>query len=215
MASKRKIASIAFTGAAATIAVGTGAIPAHAATTWTVKNSGTKYTAGTVKGHNSTVAKLASAGGTSLKCAKSHAVASGTIKSTATGDPAALATLKKTVTKFTSCSIPGDGGLLFNAVLSKSATFDVSTYDDGVTKGKLIDIVAKISGISNSCKAKISGSLPGSYTNTTHKLVVDAAGTEDLTVGSAAHCGNLTAAKKAYFEATYLITTPADLTISS
>jgi hypothetical protein len=216
MTTRKKIASVAFTGAAATMAVGLGTLPAMAATTWHVKNGGTTYTGKTVKGKNTTgVTSLKSSyDGTVLTCPKSDATISGSIKSTASGTGVKLGTLSKAT--FKSCTAPG--GIKFTAALSTGDTpsLKVSTYAAGVTKGTLAGVKAKITGSSlNSCTGKVSGNLPGSFINSKHELVADTAGAYDLTIKSAADCGGLTANKKAYFKATYTITTPTELTISS
>jgi hypothetical protein len=211
---KKKVASIAFTGAAATMAVGLAAGPALAATTWHVKNGTAGFT-GTVKGKNTTgTTTLKSSGGTVLTCAKSKAVASGNVaKSTVSGSPAAVATLK-TGTKFTSCTAPG--GVVFSAKLSKSATLEAKSYKSGVTTGTLTGVHAVIKGSSlNSCAATVSGSLSGTYTNATHQLTADPKSKDTLKVLTAKGCGGLAAGKKAYFKGTYVISTPTALTISN
>jgi hypothetical protein len=219
MASRKKIASIAFTGAAATIAVGAGALPAHAAPVWTIKNAAAKYK-GVVKGKNTTgITSLKSSGKTALTCPRSDAKVSGSVpNSSVAGKPAVVARVKKTGTAFKSCTAPGN--IAFTAVLSASASLQASSYvgpaATGVTTGKLLNIHAKITGSSlNSCAAKVSGKLPVSFLNSKHEIVVDKAASSGLKVVSAKGCGGLTTGKKAYFKAIYVVSAPAALTISS
>lgn len=210
MSNRKKVASVAFTGAAATLAVGFGTLPAHAASSWHIKNGGTGYT-GHVEGKTTTSGVLTSSHGTSLVCLPGKAAASASVsKSNVPGKPATIAKIKNAA--FTSCST---GGIRFNATATASLVASNYNAGTGVTTGKLTNIHATLTGIGNNCKATITGtSLPGSYSNTNHNLTADPTGAMTLTVQSATGCGGLLAGAKANFEATYHISTPGALTIS-
>jgi len=207
----KKVASIAFTGAAAVVAAGVAAGPAHAATTYHIKNNGAGYH-GKIKGKNTTAGKLVSKSGATLNCAAGKLTASGSApKSTVSGTGlVTVGTLTKITTK--SCSI---GGIPFTATLNKAATVGISTANATSAKGKITGVSAKlVCGSASSGHAKITGSLPGSYINASHKLVADKAKAYDLTVASATGCGTLKAGKTAYLSGTATISSPTKLTIS-
>jgi hypothetical protein len=213
-----KVASVAFTGAAAAMTVGMVAANAQAASSWHIKNNGNAYT-GPVKGANNgpTVLKDKKTGAT-LTCKHAHVTGSVPAANVAGTSPT-VAKIKTTT--FSSCTA---GGLFaFKAHLNHSTNLHAGTYAaSGTTKGFLGTpgttnaISATISGIGNNCHAVITGSkLPGSYKNGTHSLIADPALTATLKVKSAKSClGQLNKSDSAYFTGKFHISSPTALTIS-
>jgi hypothetical protein len=213
--SRKKLTSIAFTGAAATLAVGMTATHALATGgTWSVKNGSTLYK-GAVKGANKTgtVTKLVDTTpghAVTLTCKK--ATASGNVsKSEYTSASPTIAKITKVT--FTSCSF---GGNDFHATAATNVV--AKSYASGVTKGRLAGTTATISGSkNNSCHATVSqaSSLPGSYHNASNLLAVDTtAHKAGLRIKSASSCGNLAAGNTAYFSGQFTITTPSNMIIT-
>jgi hypothetical protein len=207
VASRKKLASIAFTGAAATLAVGMTATQALAAGTWSIKNGTTLYK-GAVKAANSGNTKLVdTTHATSLTCKK--AAASGTIsKSKFTSTSPKI--LKTTVT-FSNCSF---GGLDFHA--KATTTLKAKSYTGGVTTGQIVSTTATITGSkNNSCVASVSqaSALTATYTNTGHLLKITGT-TAGLKIKKATSCGTLQTGDKAYFNGTFKVSTPASLNIT-
>ncbi len=218
MSNGKKIASIAFTGAAAATTL-MAAGPAFAAASWHVKNAGTGYT-GTVKAalKTGTSASLKDqTTGAVLKCKK--AFASGTVSKSKSGATSAtLGKLKKSTTKWSSCT--ASTFFHFKAELTTSVNVVAKSYASGVTTGKISGnkITGVISGTNgNTCKATISGtSVPMKYLNTGHSFSIDPAKTATLTVKSATTgcLGRIAAGNSTYFHGVYHVSTPASLTIS-
>jgi hypothetical protein len=209
----KKITSIAFTGAAATLAIGLGVPHAWAATTWHIKNGGTAYT-GKVKGKNNGTTILHLNTGASLKC--TTASASGSVaKASPTGTSPTVATITKAT--FKTCTLLGAD---FKASLTGTTDVVAKTFKSAITKGTLTDVKATITGASSgdsTCKATVTGSVSGSFHNTGHSLKTAAASkpASKLTITSAKSCANIKTNDTAYFKATYDISTPTALTISS
>lgn len=137
--------------------------------------------------------------------------ASGSIPSASvSGNPAGVAHLRHV--SFKNCSI---GGVTIDATVASSAEFSARGYSSasgGTTTGNLVGIHATVTGVGNSCKASISGSLPVSYHNATGTLVVDPTSSRTLHVVSAnAACGGLTASHLGAFEATFTVTPPVHI----
>jgi hypothetical protein len=217
MSKRKKIASVAFTGAAAATAVGMGVTPALAAGgTWNIDNGGTGYT-GPVAGSNSTNATL-NANGTQLTCKPGTASATGSVgKSTVSSTPAHLGDIPSANFGVgTACSYAGL--FHFTAALTKTAGLYGSSYNaaTGVTTGQIRDISAKLTGVSGTtCSATVTGAaLQAQYNNTTHGLTIDPAGSSPLTVtlGAAGCPGLLTNGEKAGFNATYIFSPPITVT---
>lgn len=206
--SNRKVTSIAFTGAAAVLAASIGALPAHAASSWHIKNGGTGYT-GLVRGKNTTSVVLTSSHGTSLICLPGHVTVSGSMpESNVAGKPATLTDLSRIT--FTSCSI---GGIRING--TGTASLIVSNYNAGTsgTTGKLGNFHLTLAGSGNNCKVTVTGQfLPASYVNAA--LTFDPTGAETLNIESVTGCGGLTAGAKAALTGTIRFSTPAALAIS-
>jgi hypothetical protein len=212
VSNSRKIASIAFTGAAAATMAGLNVAPAFATGgTWTVTPHG-KFTSAS----NSKTKATLHAGTATLTCNSKTAFASGSLKSKSTVTPAHLGTISKATfgsTPATRCTLAGT--LKFNASLNHPAQLYGSTYAAGVTKGQLRSISATIHGDSGfACTATIKGKLPGSFNNTTHLLTIDASKKSSLSITAVTGCaGQLKVGQKAYFNATYNTGTLKNVTI--
>jgi hypothetical protein len=212
MSKRKKIASVAFTGAAAVTAIGMGVPRAMAASgTWKITNGGNPY-AGHVSGVNTTSATL-DANGTVLTCHPGTAQASGSVPAASPAGPA-LGTISKAT--FASCS--ASGIFDFTAAINKPVTLSGSTYSAGVTKGKIAGgISATLNGVNGTtCHATIKGtSLSASYNNATHALTVNPGAHSALSIASvsAGHCsGLLTTGEPAAFTATYQFNPPLSVT---
>jgi hypothetical protein len=208
---KRRVASIAFTGAAV---VATGAmmnVPgAHAAADLKVTPGGKiTGTAGATSLKDVTKA-------VTLKC-KSATAAGSISKKTGIAPPAKFGTLSKGTFGKSTNACSGPLGLAFSAKLS-AATMNVTAFNatTGVTTGTLTGIKATLHGVSISCTAPITGSQPFSYVNGTHALHVLGSATKDsLTTGKVTGCLGVIASKdKNYFNGTYTVT-PAQTVASS
>lgn len=208
----RKVASIAFTGAAAAATVGYGLTPALAATPhWVVKNGTAKYH-GAVKGNNKGNTKLVdTTHAVTLTCKKASVSGSVPKSSVVATTSTKLGPLKKA--NFTSCSFLG---VTFKAKLNKAAGIFAHSYAGGVTHGHIKSISAEISGVNiTGCKAKVTGTLPAVFKNASHTFVVDSKAAASLTIKSATTaCPVIKAGDKAYFQGTFPVTTPKALTVS-
>lgn len=217
MSKRKKVASVAFTGTAAAAAIGMGVPSAMAASgTWTIANGGAGY-AGPVSGVNSTPATL-NAHGTAITCAKSTAVAAGSVpSSTVTGTPAKLGTISSAGFGIgPACSF--EGLFHFTAALNKPVSLIASTSAGGVVQGKIAGgISATLTGVSGTvCSATVTGpSLSASYDNATHALTINKSHTSGLkitNIGPQGCEGLLTTGESAAFTATYAFSPPLTVT---
>jgi hypothetical protein len=225
MSSTKKIASVAFTGAAATAVTLMAGGPAFAAPLkWHVRNGNSLYpVSNVVKGNlkAGTVASLVDVTtNKTLKCTK--AVFSGHVSANSTSaNPAVLGKLKKSTTKWSSCKVSGQP---FKAHLTTSPNVVASGYNaanNSVSLGKLSgNISGKISGTGFfRCTATITKKAAGStvpikYKNATHSFIVNSGHAQTLKVKSANNClGFINANDTAYFTGTYVVSTPANLNI--
>lgn len=212
MSNSRKIASIAFTGAAAATMVGLNVAPAFATGgTWTITPHGTFKSAS-----NSKTKATLHAGAATLTCNSKTVFASGSLRSKSTTTPAHLGTITKAAfgsTASTRCTLAGT--LKFNASLNRAAQLYGSTYAAGVTKGQLRSISATIHGDSGfACTATIKGKLPASFSNGTHLLTFDKIKASSLSITKVTGCaGQLKVGQKAYFTATFNTGTLKNVTI--
>jgi hypothetical protein len=215
--SRRKVASIAFTGAAAAGAVMMVGPGAHATSgKWIITGSKGKIANSThYSASNSTKATL-SAGTVTLSCPKSTASTSGKLFQSKTGTPPVqIGTIAKANfgTGSTRCNL---GGFHFSAKLNKTPLkLNAKTYAAPVTTGSVTgSISATIHGVGGfACTAVVTGtSIPASFNNTTHHLTVNP-GTHHKTlhVKTATGCPGVTASQSAGFAATYHITAPTSL----
>ena len=218
MSNTKKIASVAFTGAAATAATLMGGGPAFAAVSWHVRTGNNLY-------HSSQLIKAKLRTGTTasfkdvtankaLKCTKGVL----TIHVSKSHSPAVspvIGKVLKSKTTWSSCAVSGQG---FAAHLTTSPKVIATRYNasNSSVSGKLSGIGATISGTGFfRCKATISGrSIPFKYKNTGHSFVVNSGHKLTLKVKSANNClGLINAGNSFYFTAVYKVSTPADLTI--
>jgi hypothetical protein len=218
---RRKVASIAFTGAAATLTAGMVTAHADAATvSWHIKNDGKPYH-GPVKGHNKPGTKAEmkdTTTGVVLTC--STVTAAGSVPKSnvpATTASPAVAVIK--TASFTHCLLGGT--IAFTAKIAKLGDLRAQTYDatTGVTKGYLgtkgTIISGVLTGVGNNCHATLTGStLPGSAHNTTHSIVVNPLHAVTLHVKSARSCGLLHTGDKAWASGKAVASVPTALTIS-
>jgi hypothetical protein len=213
MSTGRKVASIAFTGAAAAATVGYGLTPALAATTWHIKNGTVGYH-GKVEGANKGTTKLVDKTHAVTLTCKKASVSGSVPKSSvaATGSSTQLGTLK--VANFASCSFLG---VTFTAKLNKAGKIFAHSYASGVTHGFIREVSAELSGVNiTGCKAKVTGKLPMIFRNDGHAFVVDSKGAADLKIASATTaCPEIAAGDKAYFKGTFPVKKPSALTVSS
>ncbi|GAA1683840.1 hypothetical protein GCM10009765_36480 [Fodinicola feengrottensis] len=157
------------------------AAPAQAAPTWSVTGS----PGGTLSGAAGTT--TLTDGGVVLKCTSS--TAGGTIAN-GTGLPG---TNIAQITSITFVHCTGPAGLTFTVTQSGVWALNAVNYASGVTQGTITNVTAALSG--PGCAATVSGSVAGTYTNSTAVLNVDptlnaALGTQ-LTVSGASGCFGL------------------------
>lgn len=205
----KKTVSAVFTGAVTAAAI-TGLAPgqAHAAGTWFVKNNGAPYK-GPFRG---TGTGSIGVGAQKIPCSKA-AVSASLPQSTVSMVPTNLGHI--TNLALSGCKILAG---MFEPRLTTLPLMIVSTYANGVTKGRLGGTAGAlkftVTGIGNGCVATLSGASESfSLRNTSHHLNIDAAKRRTLRVGAATGCPFATGAS-AYIEGTYTLTTPSRLTIS-
>jgi hypothetical protein len=217
MSRTKKVASVAFVGAAAVAATGATAGPAFAAPSdWTVTPDG-PYTAVNV------TPAILNANGISLTCPVGTATASGSLVSTATGVPAQIGTIATAEfgTADSPCSLFGFGTV---ATLKKATQLSGSSFTDPVTQGRVGNgttsaISASINGVGGfQCHMEIRGAtLPGSYDNGAGVLNVNSGHAPNLTIASipnpATSClGLFSAGMPAWFAAEYEVSTHPTVT---
>jgi hypothetical protein len=191
MSKAKKVASIAFTGAAAAVAtgagMGVGAGPAFASGgTWHITPGG-HYTATNVS------PAILNANGISLTCPVNAATASGSLSGDGrTGPTVQLGTITNAQfgTAASPCSLLGFGVV---ARLHKATTLSATGYASGVTTGQIGNgatsaISASVSGVNGfACHMEIRGaSLPGSFNNASHDLTINRGHASQLTITSIA-----------------------------
>lgn len=222
MSNSKKIASIAFTGTAATAMTLMTANPALAASSWHVRNNGLNYKGvlkATNKAGTSPSFKDVTTGLT-IKC--KVGIASGNIsKSKSAAASPKLGVLKKIVTEWKMCR----AGALFNidalsmttsaALIAK--TFSAGTHTmTGKLSGDKISVFLSGSGRSP-CVVSFSGtSVPLKYMNTPHSFSINPARVATLKIKAGGlHCfGQLNVGDRVYFHGTYHVSTPIALTFT-
>jgi hypothetical protein len=199
MSRRKKVASVAFTGAAALAAVGFTGGHAHAAgVTKVTVTPGGKYTAVNTGAAPKLVDKTTP---NTLTC--TSAKAAGSLPGDLTGSKVGTVT----TATFSKCKVLT---FSFKAHLNKAATLFATspTTAAGITKGELKGISATISGegLFGACRATVTGSLSGSYSNKSGVLTIDKASNPTLTITKATGCGGVIRSNdKAFFQATYLV----------
>lgn len=208
--STRKIASVAFTGAAAVATVGFGTQAANAApaSAWHVTPGNSTNFTGTNKNNPVLVDNVTGATLTCTKAtAKGHVIGDGK-----SAQSASLATISSATFGSTGapCSL---AGIPFTAKLKKATTLWGAQYAAGVTTGHIgngatSDISASINGIGSvSCHAEIRGAtLPGKFVNANDSLNINSGHAATLHVKSVQGClGLINASDSAYFSAIYTV----------
>lgn len=216
-----KVASIAFTGAATTLAVGVVTTQARAASSWHIKNAGVGYH-GPVKGHNTAGTKALlkdTTTGVQLSC--TTAKLNGSVPVSHVPAVASASVAKFTSATFSHCLLGGT--IAFTGKITKTAELHAVSYNasTGVTKGFLgtkgvsTAISGTLTGVGNNCHATLIGStVPGSGHNAGHSIVLNPTHVVTLKVKTAASCGLLHTNDKAWVSGKAIASTPAALTIS-
>lgn len=202
---RSKVASVAFTGAAAAATVGFATQPAAAApaSTWHITPGGS-FT-GTNVGNPVLVDTTT---GVSLTC--TTAAAAGNLSGNGkTGASVKLGAIN-TATFGTSANPCSFLGINFTATLNKATTLSGSHYAGGVTNGHIgnktaNNISATLTGLNVSCHAVIVGStLPGSWVNASNALNINPGHAATLKVKSVTGClGAMHSGDNAFFAAKY------------
>jgi hypothetical protein len=208
MSKTKKVASLAFTGAAAVAATGATAGPAFAdGATWHITPGGA-YTAS-----NGSPAIL-NANGISLTCPVGTATASGSLSGDGrTGTPVKLGTIATADfgTSAQPCSLFGFGTV---AHLHKATQLSATGYADPVTQGRIGNttanaISASVEGVNGfACHMEVRGAtLPASFNNTSHSLTINPGHLPNLTITnitpSKSCLGLFSAGEPAWFAAKY------------
>jgi hypothetical protein len=187
---RKALGSILFTGTAAALAIGFGASSALAttATTLTVKvTSGGSYSASSTK-------TTLTDNGVSVTCTGSKT--SGTIATktyTKKTPPVKVGTAAKL--SFTGCTGPLGAVTVVVNSLPYSVNVDSTTNSKGQTDGIVSGVNTAVS--MTGCSFNVTGSTPGFYTNSTHKLSltptlpIKALDTAQLTVSNVNGCAGL------------------------
>lgn len=210
-AGKKKVASIAFAGAAATAALGVAINPALAVEgTWYIRAAGALFH-GAVAGENRGNVKFVdTTHAITLTCKIDKG--SGSVQhSRVAGTPAHLGTIKEVSTR--SCSYLG---VTFKTHLTRPASIFGNSYKNGITKGKVKDLHGELSGVNvTGCHVSASGSLSGSYHNATHELFTAVAAKPAMKVThTTAACPVVKSGDKVYVQGQFPVTTPKSLTES-
>lgn len=222
MSTRRKVASIAFTGAAAAAATAIAA-PAAFATggKWVIAPSAGAYSA--VNSGNTHLGVSTGVGTVSLTC-PTAAAAGNLLQSQPVGAPWAKVGSVSSATFGTTANPCALGTIHFTAKLNKHLNLSLS--GTAPSHGRLHgSISATLTGVGNSCNATIVGSksatapgtgtVPGSWNNTTHRLNINPGKAKTLVVKNATHCTGIAAGEKAFFSAKYKLLAPkSNLTIT-
>jgi hypothetical protein len=217
MSRRKKVASVAFTGLATAAAFGMQAGPVLAAAgTWHISNpKGTPFKGNFAGKATGAGTQLVDVSEPNFPLTCTSATATGNVpKSVVVGTTTTtkLGTVKTTT--FNDCSFDG---IEFTAHLTKTANLDGTTYTakSQVTHGTIKNVTAELSGIGNSCKASVTGTVSAAYHNTTHDLIIGKNKKATLTIHNpTAGCLVLGNGNKAYFTGTFLTTTPKTLYIT-
>jgi len=200
--------SLAVIGAAALVSIGSAA---YAGPPWTVSVGGSStgspasYTAATV-GTNPDITFTVP--GLTLTC--DDGTAAGTITPGATGTDGKAGEI--TSTSFNTCN--GPYGIALN--VTQNTTWDINLDSDnvgGVTPGNIGNVDASVSNPGGACDFDVTGSVGGSFDESTQQLAVSGGG---LTVSNVSGCFGLIAnADPATFDGTYQLANIANITIAN
>lgn len=219
MSNRKKIASVAFTGAAVAAMAGMHAATALATSgTWHISPTADQGAYGAT---NTSAAATLHTGTATLTCSVGTATASGSLSGNGrTGTPVKLGTIAAANfgTLAQSCAVDGIG---FSAHLNKPVNLSGVSYNaaTGVTTGRITgSISATLTGSISTCKATVKGtSISGTFTNSTHVLNINPNHKSTLSItsaggktsaGATACLGTLKVGNKAYFAAKYQVNPP-------
>jgi hypothetical protein len=176
--------------------------------TWTVKaGSASKGTSvafgGATTGASPQVKLTDTTTGTALNCASG--TAKGAIKVGAGQSGTGLVSITGASSTWKGCT--GPLKIVLNPTGSGTWKMTASSYKNGVTKGTLTGITAKVSTTDGTtCAFTSTGSVPGTYTNASHVLALSAA-TSGLKISKVTGCfGLVKNGDKASFGASYKVT---------
>jgi hypothetical protein len=207
MKRRNKIASIAFTGSAATLTLGMTATQAMAASSWHVNYHG----ATTIKNIGAVTLKDHTTGAT-MTCGN----VTGTDSVPSSHPTGRSPVLEKILTlDFNSCTIGGT--IPITVKLNKAINFHGVSYSGSTgttrgyfgTKGHASAIGFTITGTGNACRATlVNSTIPASFDNSTHTFGVDLAQTATLKVKTATSCGLLHTGDTAFAEGKLVVSPP-------
>lgn len=215
MSRTKKVASLAFTGAATAATFGLQPGPALAAAgTWHIQApKGTPYHgAFKIKGNGAGLVMVdANHPSFPITCTSTTAVGS-IPHSTVTGTTTTTAIGKIKTGTFNDCSFTG---VTYTATVTANLRATSYNSTTQIAKGKLTNVDLDWMGSGNSCHVTMTGTLSASYHNTKHDLVVDKAHKATLTMHSpTAGCLVFGNGDLAYFAGTYGVNTPKSLFVS-
>ena len=208
---RKRIGKILFTGAAAALAIGFGASSALAATLTVKVTSGGTYTA-------KATSTVLTDNGVSITCTGS--TASGSIP-TKTYTSATVPVKVGTVAKlgFTGCTGPLGGVTVTVNGLPYSVKVDSKTNGAGQTDGMITGVNTSVS--MTGCSFNVTGSAPGFYTNSSHKLSltptlpIKPLTTAQLTISGVSGCAGLVAnGDHPTYKSTYTVSRAIKITAS-
>lgn len=208
---RKRIGKILFTGAAAALAIGFGASSALAATLTVKVTSGGTYTA-------KATSTVLTDNGVSITCTGS--TASGSIP-TKTYTSATVPVKVGTVAKlgFTGCTGPLGGVTVTVNRLPYSVKVDSKTNGSGQTDGMITGVNTSVS--MTGCSFNVTGSAPGFYTNSSHKLSltptlpIKPLTTAQLTISGVSGCAGLVAnGDHPTYKSTYTVSRAIKITAS-
>ena len=208
---RKRIGKILFTGAAAALAIGFGASSALAATLTVKVTSGGTYTA-------TSKSTVLTDNGVSITCTGS--TASGSIP-TKTYTSATVPVKVGTVAKlgFTGCTGPLGGVTVTVNRLPYSVKVDSKTNGSGQTDGMITGVNTSVS--MTGCSFNVTGSAPGFYTNSSHKLSltptlpIKPLTTAQLTISGVSGCAGLVAnGDHPTYKSTYTVSRAIKITAS-
>ena len=208
---RKRIGKILFTGAAAALAIGFGASSALAATLTVKVTSGGTYTA-------KATSTVLTDNGVSITCTGS--TASGSIP-TKTYTSATVPVKVGTVAKlgFTGCTGQLGGVTVTVNRLPYSVKVDSKTNGSGQTDGMITGVNTSVS--MTGCSFNVTGSAPGFYTNSSHKLSltptlpIKPLTTAQLTISGVSGCAGLVAnGDHPTYKSTYTVSRAIKITAS-
>jgi hypothetical protein len=213
MRGKRKIASVAFTGAAAAGAVVLGMPAAFAASAYNIRTSNSTTGAnyhGAIKGAGTSTKLIDSTTKTTLLCP--GATVTGTVTASKGSTPATIATTSVIFgTTSKPCTLSGTS-IKFTAKAKAHLSLSKVTATGGAGNIKSITS-ATLTGDGNTCSATFgqAANLAATYTNSTQALTIPGtAGAITVTKANSLGClGKVAVNNKAEFKGTFTVSSPS------